>query len=465
MARTALLNWLVLLGFFGGLLAWIAWRRWRRGRPATAESFFGGRDEGGREVGPVTLTATLLVSWIFAKSVQNAADLGQAYGLVGGIAYAAYWLSFLVAGVAIDALRRAGYASLHHFLRHRFGVAAVWLFSLIVLVRLWNEIWSNTMVVAQFFGSPEDGGAAYLAAAWIVTGLVLAYTLLGGFRSSILTDVVQMALAAVVLLLILGLILPRAEPARLAASGTWSLAGGADLLLVALIQGFSYPFHDPVMTDRGFLTNRRTMRRGFAAAGLLGFVFIALFSLVGVFNRAQEIGGHSTIATAAALGLPAIVLVNAMMLTSAGSTLDSTFSSTGKLLAVDLLPGRGPGRLRVARIAMAGLAVLGGAMVHVSPAILKATTVSGTMVVGLTPVFVLARWRRPGAASYLASVLLGAGCGIAYAAGWRPAAIGTGPYGGLLWWNAAGVAACFAVYALAAWLAPARRSADSAGVS
>lgn len=34
--------------------------------------------------------------------------------------------------------------------------AACWLFSLILLFRLWNEIWSNTIVMAQFFGPRES---------------------------------------------------------------------------------------------------------------------------------------------------------------------------------------------------------------------------------------------------------------------------------------------------------------------
>jgi len=232
------LNWMVLLGFFGSLLGWRGWRWHRQKGGVTPESFFGGRDERSREIGFVTLTATLLISWIFAKSVQNAANLGQTHGIVGGVAYGAYWLGFIVAGLVIYLLRCGGYRSIHHFLRFRFGSIAVWLFSAIILVRLWNEIWSNTMVVAQFFGSPDGQRAAYLTAAWIVTALVLGYTLIGGFRSSILTDVVQMALAAAVLVLILGLILPHSEPGDLATSGQWSLTGGVDLIFVALIQAF-----------------------------------------------------------------------------------------------------------------------------------------------------------------------------------------------------------------------------------
>jgi hypothetical protein len=53
------------------------------------EQFFGGKDEAGRETSGFFLTSSVLISWIFAKSVQNAADLGQKFGLPGGAAYAA----------------------------------------------------------------------------------------------------------------------------------------------------------------------------------------------------------------------------------------------------------------------------------------------------------------------------------------------------------------------------------------
>jgi hypothetical protein len=41
---------------------------------------------------------SIFISWIFAKSVTNAANLGASYGIVGGLAYASYWLSIPVGG-------------------------------------------------------------------------------------------------------------------------------------------------------------------------------------------------------------------------------------------------------------------------------------------------------------------------------------------------------------------------------
>ena len=127
-----------------------------------------------------------------------------------------------------------------------------------------------------------------------------------------------------------------------------------------------------------------------------------------------------------------------------------------KLAAVDLSFGERRVRIRTARLAMVVMAVLGGAMVHLDPAILSATTVSGTMVIGLAPVFLLWRWKRAGPLSYWLSVLIGLACGLAYALKLVPATIGGGSYGGLLWINVVGTIACFTAFVLAAVVVPAR---------
>ena len=59
----------------------------------TATDFFKGSAED-KPTSTLFLTSSLMISWIFAKSITNAADLGSKYGMVGSISYAAYYLSF-----------------------------------------------------------------------------------------------------------------------------------------------------------------------------------------------------------------------------------------------------------------------------------------------------------------------------------------------------------------------------------
>lgn len=56
----------------------------------TLSAFFAGTDEQGRAASEWALMLSIFISWIFAKSITNAANLGAAHGVVGGLAYATY---------------------------------------------------------------------------------------------------------------------------------------------------------------------------------------------------------------------------------------------------------------------------------------------------------------------------------------------------------------------------------------
>ncbi|MEN0051925.1 MAG: sodium:solute symporter, partial [Bacteroidota bacterium] len=220
----------------------------------TTAEFFAALSKKGTQPNVFMLTSSLVISWIFAKSITNAANLGLSFGFVGSLAYAAYYFSFVVAGIVIYQLRIKGnFTSIHHFLGERFGKTAIVIFSLLIGFRLFNEVWSNTMVIGSYFG--EAGSTPYYSSILVFTALTLAYTLKGGLRSSLLTDAIQMILFGVLLFLILGIIMPKGEEgiSDYVASGEWKLGMGVNLLLVALLQSFSYPFHDSVLTDRGFI--------------------------------------------------------------------------------------------------------------------------------------------------------------------------------------------------------------------
>ena len=174
----------------------------------TAASFFSGSDDAGRPATEWALMCSIFISWIFAKSVTNAANLGAAYGVVGGLAYAAYWLSIPVAGLVIYWLRtRHGATGLVSFLITRYGRLAALAFTLAILIRLYNEVWSNTAVVGAYYG--KAGEWTFIASALLFTAATLLYSLKGGLRSSIVTDVIQAMLFVFVLGVVLFLVLPK----------------------------------------------------------------------------------------------------------------------------------------------------------------------------------------------------------------------------------------------------------------
>jgi Na+/proline symporter len=421
----------------------------------TANSFFRGTDNAGRPATEWALMMSIFISWIFAKSVTNAANLGAAYGVVGGLAYATYWLSIPLAGAVIYWLRtRHGAKGLVPFLIQRYGRAAAIAFALAIFIRLYNEVWSNTAVVGAYYG--EAGRWQYIGAALLFTVATLLYSLKGGLRSSIVTDIVQGLVFVIVLGLVLFLVLPAHGMTTLVSAGEFKLNAGVDLLLVALVQVFSYPFHDPVLTDRAFITNEKTMLRAMIVAGVLGFICIFAFSLVGVHARLEGLPGGDNMpgAVAGSFGAVPYFLMTMIMIVAAGSTLDSTFASVSKLIGQEapLLAGRKPGAnaIKTGVWTMIAIALFGNLPMIAGTDILKATTVSGTMVMGLAPVFLLAPLANYSPWSFHLAYWPGVILGMLFAANQIPAswAIGNGKYALLLGTNVYGLMICFAGFLL-----------------
>ena len=175
--------------------------------------FFKGEDRQGRAANPWMITASIFIAWIFAKSVTNAANMGASFGIVGGIGYAMYWLCIPLTGWALYRLRRKFKAtSMVGFLTEHYGVLAAFCFSAAILVRLFNEVWSNTSVVGAYYG--ESGSTPFVVAALLFTAITVGYCCWGGMRGSIITDVAQAILFAVLLVGVLVWIVPQAQPGR-----------------------------------------------------------------------------------------------------------------------------------------------------------------------------------------------------------------------------------------------------------
>lgn len=397
------------------------------------------------------LTGSLIISWIFAKSITNAANLGLSFGIVGGVAYAGYYVSFAVAGVLIYQLRvKGGFESIHEFLTTKFGKGAMSLFSILIAFRLFNEVWSNTMVIGSYFGN--TGSTPYYWSIILFTLLTLAYAIKGGLSSSIFTDVIQMGLFSILLFIILWHIfsIDNFTTQAIITSGSWRFELGLNLFFAAIIQSFSYPFHDPVLTDRAFISSPKVTRKSFILASVLGALCIILFSIVGVYAKTQGMEGQAAVEVGKAFGVVILLIINFIMITSAASTLDSTFSSFSKLLAIDLNMGK---NLTFGRVSMAVIAVLGTLPVFLNAEILSATTISGTMVIGLTPVFLFWNMNVPKISFYL-SVCCGLMFGFILVINRFPKSLifTEGKYADLLWVNVWGIFCCILLYCIPKWI-------------
>ncbi|CAL8463500.1 g3034 [Coccomyxa elongata] len=460
--------------------------------------FRGGLDDDAKSPGSLILLASSVsISWVFAKSIQNASTLGAQYGLVGCLAYAGYYTSFASVGIVIYFLRtRKGYRSLPEAINQRYGPLATLSFGLAVLFRLYQEVWSNAVVVAPWYG-PLHSKEWWLAAT-LSTSIPVIYSFSGGMRASIMTDTTQLVICVgffIALLAVLGSKMPTgwdwnpsgtcalpASPQPLTyqmcavdggaqlvnntlvnlgkaqftytnascnyptikdaqlctavggiysqpkcsvksqlacgehggqwnPNAMWSLHGGVDLLIVALLQGcLSYPFFDPVLTDRAFLAKPTTMLGAFLLGGVVAALFIFFFGFVGIYGNAVAtlrpswipeslykgtLGGLPPAVTGS-IGKGLFQVTNIIFVFESLSTLDSTFTSAAKLLGPEfagLLEDGTPkppqtakiwhltmGRIIIIILAVAGLLPLIG-----DAKALDATTVSGTIVLGLGP--------------------------------------------------------------------------------
>ena len=362
-------------------------------RARTAGSFYQGHDSRGRPPGILALTFSQVTTWIFARSIMNAAILGYFFGIGGALAYAAYYLSFLTGAWIISSLRfRHGFSSVQAFLADRFGIAGTTSYNFVVGVRLLSEVFANLLVIGLIFGT--DGSSAYVVAILTVGCVALGYSFLGGLNASIRTDMFQMSLFLVVLAGLGWAVLATGslELEAIATSTPDAANPGWVLFAVALMQVWSYPLHDPVMMDRGFIADRRTTMASFYHAAWISGLCILAFGIIGVWAGLNKLPDESFVTTLARLiGDWPMLMFNVALVVSCMSTLDSTFASTAKLAVIDMRLGAPS--VTNGRLAMIGFLIGGFAMVMFgSKDLFAAVAVSGTASMFLAPVVVFSLW-------------------------------------------------------------------------
>ena len=102
---------------------------------------------------------------------------------------------------------------------------------------------------------------------------------------------------------------------------------------------------------------------------------------------------------------------------------------------------------------MVVVAILGTIPVFLNAEILSATTISGTMVIGLTPIFIFWKYKVPKISFYL-SVFCGLLFGILLVFEVFPESLifTEGNYASLLWVNLWGILSCIILYFMPKWI-------------
>ncbi len=366
-------------------------------RKVSVEGFFSGSNGEGQEPTLWTLVLSQVTTWIFARSLLTAAILGYYYGVAGALAYTAYYLSFVTGGYIVAALRGRGATSFQDYLRDEFASVGPLLYNIVIALRLMSEVFANLLVVGLIFtaafGDSEFAGQVAMV---LMALTALGYSAMGGLRASLRTDVFQMCFfVAVFILAFLAMVFSQdfSFAAVLSAEGVSGGYNGWVLLVVAFLQVISYPAHDPVMMDRGFLASPEVTRKSFLHAFWISALCIFGFALFGV--QASVVGAELTgglLGTWKGMfGQTVWFLIAASLLVSAMSTLDSALASSARLAIEEL--GLGARTIANGRIAMA-VFMLGGVLFLLgdTKTLFDAVAVSGTASMFLAPVIVLGLW-------------------------------------------------------------------------
>jgi SSS family solute:Na+ symporter len=344
------LDILVIAAYFGILLG-ISWWSAKRKKDESADYFLAGRDIGWLAVG-----ASLFASNIGSEHLVGLAGTGAASGLaVGHFEWLACLILLLLGWLFVPYYLRSGVYTMPEFLERRYSPASRSYFTWVsvigyVLTKISVTLFAGGVVLRAVTGWNFWTSAVVLI---VVTGL---YTILGGLRAVIYTEVMQ----AVVLILGSAVLMIVGLHAVGGWSGLtaqvppdffsmWKPASHPDfpwtgIVFGAPILGVWYWCTDQHIVQRVLAARNVTeARRGTIFAGYLKILPVFIFVLPGIIAAAlyPELKGDAANSAYPVLvqrllpaGLKGLVLAG--MLAALMSSLASAFNSCSTLLTWDV---------------------------------------------------------------------------------------------------------------------------------
>ena len=150
---------------------------------------------GGRSMGGLVLAMTLVATYTSASSFLGGPGLAASWGLTQSwVAVIQIGTTFLTLGILGKKLgiisRRIGAVTVSDYLRKRYESPFVVILCSVLLV-----VFFVTQMVAQFIGGAtliqSVTGLSYEAGLALFAGIVILYTVIGGFRAVVMTDTLQ----------------------------------------------------------------------------------------------------------------------------------------------------------------------------------------------------------------------------------------------------------------------------------
>lgn len=384
------LDWVIVAFYFLGLIGIVWWSS--RKQKTTADFFLAGRNAGWFVVG----------TSLFASNIGSEHIVGLAgNGATSGMAMAHYelhaWIMILLAWVFVPFYYRSGVFTIPEFLEKRFDSKTRWILSVVSLIAyVFTKVSVTVYAGAIVFEAllPELPNAFWIGALTtvILTGI---YTIFGGLRAVIYTEVAQTALLLIgsVCITWIGLSklggwgeLQEACAANKEQFALWRPLSDPDfpwlgILIASPVIGIWYWCTDQYIVQRTLAAKGlRDARRGALWGGFLKVWPVAIFLIPGLIGWALHQRGDLAIPLKTDGSLegdqvfPQLVsnllpvglrgLVVAGLLSALMSSLASLFNSCATLFTVDiyekLRPGKSDAQLvKVGRIATGVVVICG----------------------------------------------------------------------------------------------------------
>ncbi len=349
------IDWLVIAGYFLAVLLIAAWaiRKRNRGEKTSADYFLAGRNVGWFVVG-----ASLFASNIGSEHLVALAGAGASSGVVlGQFELQASLILLLLGWLFVPFYVRSGLVTMPEFLEHRYSPAARWYLSVVsiigyVLTKISVTIYAGGVVFEALLGVDFWTGAMIVV---LFTGV---YTVLGGLRAVIYTDMMQaiVLIAGSTAVTVIGLVKlggwgPMVDLAPEGFMDMWKPMSDPDFPWTGIAFGAPIIAVWYWCTDQ-FIVQRTLSargiddaRRGTIMAGFLKQLPLFIFVIPGVIAYSLNASGQLDLA-ASDQALPALVaallpvgvrgLVIAGLLAALMSSLSSVFNSCSTLITWDL---------------------------------------------------------------------------------------------------------------------------------
>ena len=345
------LNWtIVIVYLFGNLLLGYIMSR----RVKTSEDYY----LGDRSAPWWAIGISVVATYVSALSFLG----GPAWAYGDGMAALAIHVNyplviFVVIAVFLPFFFNSGVASIYEYLERRFGATSRTVMSLLFL--LTQTITAASILTATAVVVTYVTGIPATTAIWLMTGIVMVYTLMGGMNAVIWTDVLQGVIlfigAGIILFALLGNVSPMSDAlTTLAESGklnpintdldfTVAPTIWAGVLAMTLFHITVYGSNQMMVQRALAAKNIGDAKKSYLLMGFAAFFIYFMFFFVGALlyvhfkGKPFEQPNEIILIFAQSLAIPGLMgILAAAVLSASMSSLSSAFNSLATVSVTDL---------------------------------------------------------------------------------------------------------------------------------